>query len=75
MKAKHVQLMIVKCIRNQVLRLPIETVNDERVYAFRPDLNGYTSRCFRFVPFDIVCSRTRTISYSFPAQPFSFQLF
>lgn len=25
MKAKHVQLMIVKCIRNQVLRLPIET--------------------------------------------------
>lgn len=34
MKAKHVQLMIVKCIRNQVLRLPIEIERE----ALRPVL-------------------------------------
>lgn len=58
MKAKHVQLMIVKRIRNQVLRLSIETER-KQVIPFRPtNTHGYVS----FISNETLILATRSLA-------------
>lgn len=56
MKGKHVQLMIVKRIRNQVLRLPIEPER-RRLFRF-----GQRVRALRFIYFDGAARLARTVN-------------